>query len=1389
MTSKEKRNRRIHFCGIVIGIMLSSILLISGLLLSKRVNAEDPQELSLGEDNGEYGSVSTTWQDDYKYTLEDSVIYINEYNKVSADSSEVFIHAQAVINSKPYITIIQPTNTFIPKDNVTSFKVEEGVIIDSAAGLFAGCTKLESVDLSKATGGDNFNSTSRMFYNCSSLSSVDFGELNLNTVTDMTDMFGNCSSLKEIDLSGIIFESLNPQGETETLELHMFDGCTSLETIKLPTEFKDAVELYLPFKMYIKNDDGTVEEYEKVTKEQAGKTLVADSGKKIPSITAKDKSVTYDGTAIDITTLFEIEEGAGDAAYTLADTSTANLEGGKLTVTAADIYTITVVTGETTTMKSGTATANLTVNKAEGSGTVTVSDVVYGSIPSPAASSETNPGEVNYLYKLSSEENTSYSSEVPTEPGDYMVKAVFPVSDLYNECSAEATFAILQKTPSITPTDKTVTYDGTAIDITALFGIGEGAGEASYTLEETDKAALEDGKLTVTAAGTYSITVVTKETTTMKSGTATAKLTVNKAEGSGTVTVSDVEYGSIPSPSATSPTNPGNPSFFYKLSSEGDDTYSSDIPTAPGKYTVKAVFPDTDLYEFSVTNEFTIKEDSSGNTLESTTWQNDWEFATNEEDHILILFSYAGTGDNIAINVPATATIDDVVYNTAISRPDDGEVRLFDEELKEKVVSFSVEDGVVINIARALFDGLPNLKTVDLSNAVPGEAMDDMRWMFTGCSKLESVDLSGFDTGNVIDMSYMFRYCTKLKTITFGNSFKTDKVMYMTSMFEGCESLESLDLRSFEADELLEMPDMFRECKSLKTVQFGENFNTAKVTDMTFMFGGCSSIEELDLSNFSMAGMPENTESDKTVAIFTNNDKLQLLKLPSVFGYVDRFEFPTTMYVKEGDTIGSEGYSYATPFFAGKTMVAILSKERVKINKTNKTVTYDGGAIDISDMFEIPEYAGAVTYEVVSETAELNGHLLTVTKADRYVISAYTEETNLYEAGIAAADLIVKKAHGEGSVSISDVEYGSKPSPSATSSTNPGDPVFHYKLSSEGDNTYTSDVPTAPGKYTVRAIFPDTDLYELTLTQEFTIKEGSSNGGSTDVNNGGNSSSGTSTDVNNGGSNTAAADNGNSGNGSSAETAKNINGLAVGEDNRWHLYKNGKILSDYNDLYCDEKLGWWKIKDGTVDFDYTGLYYSESCGWWLIGSGSVAFEYNDLWNDSAYGWWKIKDGAVDFDYTGLYYSESCGWRLIGGGSVAFEYNDLWNDSTYGWWKIKGGAVDFDYTGLYYSETYGWWLIEVGSVAFGYNGLWCDPVLGWWKVTEGKVDFDYTGLYNSETYGWWLINAGSVAFDYNGQWDDPVYGSRMINGGSVEIDYYGQWADPVYGSWMINGGTL
>ena len=46
------------------------------------------------------------------------------------------------------------------------------------------------------------------------------------------------------------------------------------------------------------------------------------------------------------------------------------------------------------------------------------------------------------------------------------------------------------------------------------------------------------------------------------------------------------------------------------------------------------------------------------------------------------------------------------------------------------------------------------------------------------------------------------------------------------------------------------MSSMFFECSSLKEINLS-NFNTNNVNDMSLMFSGCSSLKELNLSNFN----------------------------------------------------------------------------------------------------------------------------------------------------------------------------------------------------------------------------------------------------------------------------------------------------------------------------------------------------------------------------------------------------------------------------------------------------------------------------------------------------------------------------------------------------------
>ena len=64
-----------------------------------------------------------------------------------------------------------------------------------------------------------------------------------------------------------------------------------------------------------------------------------------------------------------------------------------------------------------------------------------------------------------------------------------------------------------------------------------------------------------------------------------------------------------------------------------------------------------------------------------------------------------------------------------------------------------------------------------------------MEYMFQGCDTLASLDLSRFNTLNVKDMGGMFNGCKNLKTIYAGNGWSTDAVTESSEMFLGCTKL------------------------------------------------------------------------------------------------------------------------------------------------------------------------------------------------------------------------------------------------------------------------------------------------------------------------------------------------------------------------------------------------------------------------------------------------------------------------------------------------------------------------------------------------------------------------------------------------------------------------
>lgn len=112
----------------------------------------------------------------------------------------------------------------------------------------------------------------------------------------------------------------------------------------------------------------------------------------------------------------------------------------------------------------------------------------------------------------------------------------------------------------------------------------------------------------------------------------------------------------------------------------------------------------------------------------------------------------------------------------------------------------------------------------------------------------------GLELGNMITLgetaSNMFNEFRDLKALLNLPNIDTSEVTDMSWMFNGCSALEELDATMFDTANVRDMSYMFAGTKLLTELDVS-NFDTSKVTDMTSMFSGCENVSKLDLSRFN----------------------------------------------------------------------------------------------------------------------------------------------------------------------------------------------------------------------------------------------------------------------------------------------------------------------------------------------------------------------------------------------------------------------------------------------------------------------------------------------------------------------------------------------------------
>ena len=154
--------------------------------------------------------------------------------------------------------------------------------------------------------------------------------------------------------------------------------------------------------------------------------------------------------------------------------------------------------------------------------------------------------------------------------------------------------------------------------------------------------------------------------------------------------------------------------------------------------------------------------------------------------------------------------------------------------------------------------------SIEIVNVKDTIRVTDGYELFRGFKYVKEMNLSKLDVSKVEDMGSMFEGLWNDETEQYESSlirldvssWNTANVTNMAWMFAGCSSLTTLDVSNWNTANVMTMNGLFDECRSLTTLDVSR-WNTENATDMYYVFENCSALTTLDVSGWNTANVTE----------------------------------------------------------------------------------------------------------------------------------------------------------------------------------------------------------------------------------------------------------------------------------------------------------------------------------------------------------------------------------------------------------------------------------------------------------------------------------------------------------------------------------------------------
>ncbi|MBO4641267.1 MAG: BspA family leucine-rich repeat surface protein [Bacteroidaceae bacterium] len=247
---------------------------------------------------------------------------------------------------------------------------------------------------------------------------------------------------------------------------------------------------------------------------------------------------------------------------------------------------------------------------------------------------------------------------------------------------------------------------------------------------------------------------------------------------------------------------------------DDDLVFSGEVTFAENKWTTITL---TQPFDYDGTkNVAIIVDDNTG------TWRSSCYFRVFSTEACQAIYRYSdGT------NYDPKNLSEDFSFSTTTQK---NQIRI----LKSNKNAYAVLNGTTLTFYS---DG--NKPTTGTVYDLPWDENSGPEWAFDTSITTVEFDES-FANFRLTSTENMFFCLSGLKEITGLEYLNTERVTDMSSMFEGCSSLKTLDVSNFNTEKVTDMSGMFADCSALETIYCAEDADWSKVPKADDMFNNCT---------------------------------------------------------------------------------------------------------------------------------------------------------------------------------------------------------------------------------------------------------------------------------------------------------------------------------------------------------------------------------------------------------------------------------------------------------------------------------------------------------------------------------------------------------------------